>query len=187
MVCGLVALGEVSQAQTEAKPAPAAQLLSSAKVRARKEHKTVLVMFHASWCGWCNLLISVMNKPEYKKLFADNYVVVSLDVSESGAKKALENPGADKLRADLGGTNTSLPFYAFTDPQGKELANSNRVPVAHGAMANIGYPAEPEEIAAFDELLKKTAPHMKAAARKSFIAYLTQTSPQRAGNANSQH
>ena len=191
LVCGAVALmsGRV-MAQTEAKPAPAtsdaqpaqplpaAQLMASAQAQAGKEHKNILVMFHASWCGWCKKLEGVMDKPEYKKLFADNYVIVPLDVSENGPKKALENPGADKVMADLSGAKSGLPFYAFLDAKGKKLADSNVMPGKNGTMDNIGYPGSGAEIAAFDDLLKKTAPKMKTDARKSLIAYLTQNSPE---------
>ena len=93
------------------------------------------------------------------------------------AKKALENPGGAALLANLGGGSSGLPFYAFIDAKGKKLMDSNRVPQAGGPMQNIGYPAAPAEIAAFDDLLQKTAPHMNVAARKSFIAYLTQNAP----------
>lgn len=174
---GLVALTGQVQAEPAAKPAPAAQLLTMARTKAGKEHKNVLVIFHASWCGWCKRLTSVMEMPEHKKLFADNYVIVDLDVSESGEKKALENPGADKVLADLGGAQSGLPFYAVVDSKGKKLADSNLVPGTDGAMENIGYPAAEKEIAAFDSLLKKTAPKMNTAARQRLITYLTKNSP----------
>ena len=193
LTCGLAALMGTSYARPAAKPAPvvkpapAAQLLASAQTRAAKEHKAVLVVFHASWCGWCKRLESVMDKPEYKKLFADNYIVVPLDVSEQGEQKTLENPGADKIMADLGGAKSGLPFYAVLSSRGKQLANSNALPGANGEMENIGYPAAPKEIAAFDGLLKKTAPSMNATARQSLIAYFTQASPQRANNGDAAH
>ena len=195
IACGLVAFAGNSRAQTPsaaksvpaAKPAPAAQLVGAAQKRAGKEHKAVLVMFHASWCGWCHRLTDMMDKPQYKKLFADNYVVVSLDVSENGEKKALENPGAVKVMADLGGGLSGLPFYAFVSSKGKQLGNSNAVPSPSGILQNIGYPSAPQEIAAFDELLKKTAPKMDVKARESLIAYLTESSPQRNNGGGAAH
>ena len=192
IACGLVAFAGKGRAQNPsatksapaAKPAPAAQLLSSAQKRAGKEHKTVLVMFHASWCGWCHRLTDLMEKPEYKKLFADNYVVVSLDVAENDKNKALENPGSDKALAELGGAHSGLPFYAFLNAKGKQLASSDAVPSPSGILQNIGYPSAPQEIAAFDDLLKKTAPKMDAKGRESLIAYLTESSPQRNNGGN---
>ena len=165
--------------RADEKPAPAAQLMASAKQRAKKEHKNVMVVFSSSVCGWCKRLERVMDKPEFKPLFADNYVVVSLVVAESGDNKKLENPGGDKVMADLGGGHSGLPFYAFVNPKGKNLANSDAVPSPSGILQNIGYPSQPEEIVAFDTLLQKTAPKMNPEARQKFIAYLTQTSSAR--------
>ncbi len=178
LVCGVFAsLGMSSFAKSETKPAPAAQLMASAQKKAGKEHKNVFVMFHASWCGWCSRLEEVMDKPQFKKLFSDNYVMVSLDVSEHGEKKALENPGGDKVMTELGGANSGLPFYAIVDPKGAKLASSIAVPGPNGTQSNIGYPASPAEIAAFDALLKKTAPKMNVKARQNFIDYLRKNSP----------
>lgn len=190
MLCGVVALsGATTRARSEAQvhPVPAAQLLASAQKQAAGEHKNVLVMFHSSWCGWCKRLAGVMDKPEFKPLFTQNYVVVSLDVSENGPQKKLENPGADKVMADLGGAHSGLPFYAFVDASGTPLANSIAVPDPGGTRENIGYPNTHVEIAAFNGLLEKTAPKMKFAARQNFIAYLTKTSPSRLQSAASGH
>ena len=187
-VCGVLALtGGRAMAQTEATPLPAAQLLASAQKQAGKEHKNVLVIFHASWCGWCKRLETVMDRPEYKKLLADNYVIVPLDVSENGPKKALENSGSDKVMSDLGGAKSGLPFYAFLSPKGKKLADSNVMPSKEGAPKNIGYPGSREEIAAFDALLKQTAPKMKPDARKNLVDYLTQNAPTPATNTPAPH
>ena len=173
LVCALVTcIGTGAFAQNTTKPAPATQILASAQKRAAKEKKAVFVVFHASWCGWCHRLEDSINKPPFKKLFADNYVIVSLDVREHGDKKVLENPGADKVMADLGGTDAGLPFYAFTDARGTRLASSLALPASGGKMANIGYPTTPAEIAAFDSLLRKTAPKMNAKARQSYLDYL---------------
>src|SRR5947207_12112748 len=80
------------------KPQPAASIMDAAYMKAKKEHKPILVMFHATWCGWCKRLEAVMDKPEFKKMFASNYVLVNLDVMENGAKKETdENAGGIDL------------------------------------------------------------------------------------------
>jgi hypothetical protein len=84
-------------------------------------------------------------------------VVLKLDVQESGEKKeTLENPGAQRILADLGGARSGVPYFAFLDEAGKKIADSNALPGGR----NIGYPARPDEIAAFRGLLKHTAPRI---------------------------
>jgi hypothetical protein len=95
---------------------------------------------------------------------------------ESADKKDLENAGADKLMANWGGAKSGMPFMVFLDPKGKKLADSN---VIGPKKTNIGYPASPEEIVAFVELLKKTAPRMSEKDRKTIGDYLTQNAPKR--------
>jgi hypothetical protein len=108
---------------------------------------------------------------EVSKLFADHYVVVNLTVKESEPKKALENPGAEKLLGELGGEQSGLPFYAFLDQAGKKIADSLAMPRG----GNIGHPATPEEIKAFDKLLERTAPRMTGAERTRIVDYLTKS------------
>ena len=95
--------------------------------------------------------------------------MVKLDVSESKDKKDLENPGGADVLKELGGAESGLPFYAWLDSKGKKIADANVMP---GQVKNIGYPAAPEEIEAFETLIKKTAPRMRAADRDRLIAHL---------------
>lgn len=157
-----------------AAPKPAQDVLASARELSTKEHKPTLVMFHASWCGWCKRLDAVMSRPEFKKMFEANYVLVTLDVLENGAKIAqLENPGGKEYMKELGGEKSGLPFYAWLDTNGKKIADSNVMPKE----SNIGYPGEPAEIQAFMALVKKTAPHWSAADQKKLNDYLVANAP----------
>lgn len=99
--------------------------------------------------------------------------MLSLDVMESGDKKALENPGGTKFMADMGGAKSGLPFVVFLDKSGKKIADSNVLP----GNSNIGYPAAPAEIAAFGKLLAKAAPRMSAAERAKITDYLKTHAP----------
>src|SRR5471030_2535514 len=77
------------------KPTPpsADEVMKQAYAQAKKEHKNVISLFHASWCGWCKKMEASLNEPTLKKSFDDNYVITWLTVQESKGKEDLENPG----------------------------------------------------------------------------------------------
>jgi hypothetical protein len=103
--------------------------------------------------------------------------VVHLDVLENGDKKeSAENPGGQKIMADLGGAKSGLPFFAIVDSTGKKLGDSNMAPGGQ----NIGYPATKGEIASFIKLLKSTAPHLAESQLAALEKDLTNRSPERA-------
>ncbi len=155
-------------------PAPASQVLNAATRTAKATNKNILLHYSASWCGWCKRLNATLESPDLNKLFTNHFVLVSLDVMESGDKKALENPGAAKHLADMGGAKSGLPFTVFLDKNGKKIADTNVLP----GNTNIGYPAAPVEIAAFGKLLAKAAPRMSATERVKITGYLSRHAPQ---------
>jgi len=154
---------------------PAAAVLAKAQTQAKAEKKKVMVIFHASWCGWCKKLDVFLADPEMNKLMKDNYVIVHLDVLESDAQKKLENEGGLEVMKQLQGENAGLPFTGVTDANGKMLINSNRT--QKDPKTNIGYPAAPEEIAHFIQMLKTTAPRLSDADRGKIEAWLKAHAP----------
>ena len=140
---------------TFAKTQSADEVLAAAKTRAAAEKKTIFLHFGASWCGWCRKLDAFLDGPEIKPVFEKYFIPVKLVVQENEKNKSLENPGADALLKKFGGPD-GLPYSAFLDADGHMMVNSK-----HDG-ANIGYPAQPNEIDWFVEMIKKAAPGIAA-------------------------
>ena len=141
-------------------PEPASKILEVAYKQATKEKKNVMVIFHASWCGWCKKLDASLNDPTCKNFFDKSYVIVHLTILESADKKQLENPGAIDIFNENGVKGGGIPYFLIYDKNGKLLADSKMRPAGKGPdakPANIGCPAQDDEVAAFVGILKKTS------------------------------
>lgn len=148
-------------------PPSADAVLKEASQAALKENKKVFIIFHASWCGWCHRMDSIMNNKACKKFFDDNYVVRHLVVFESDNKKNLENPGAVDLLKKYKADKQGIPFWLIYDAQGNLLADSQSSPGE-----NTGCPATREEVDYFLKVLQKTSPLKKdelAVIEKNFL------------------
>jgi thioredoxin-related protein len=148
-----------SAAYSQTTPEPASKLMADAYKQAAKEKKNVMVIFHASWCGWCKKFDASLNDPACKAYFDKSFVFVHLVVLENGEKKKLENPGAPELFTETSGGKGGIPFFLIYDKKGNLLGDSKfkNPATPDKAPANMGCPAADEEVAAFVELLKKTS------------------------------
>ncbi len=155
----LLTFGLITGAIAQDQPKPSDKIFNEACTKAKLENKKVMIIFHASWCGWCKRMDSIMNMPELKPLFEKTFVIEHMVVLENGTKKALENPGAEAFMNENGGEKQGIPFWLFFDAKGKLLAKS-MMPTKDKAgkeiKANTGCPAQPDEVAFFVGLLKKT-------------------------------
>ncbi|WP_316788477.1 thioredoxin family protein [Pedobacter frigoris] len=142
-------------------PAPADEVLNAAIKQAKAEKKNVLVMFHASWCGWCHKMDASLKDPSIKPFFDKNYVIADIVVYEHDvAKKSLENPGAAELLKKYNNADQGLPTWLVFDQNKNLLADSQMR--AEGAELtskgeNVGCPAAEKEVAYFISTLKKSS------------------------------
>lgn len=153
-------------AQDGVQAPPARQILGAAFEAAKASDKNVFVHFSASWCGWCHKLEAFLKTPDGEAL--TKYAIdVQLVVQESGPKKILENPGGAEMMKAWGGTG-GIPFFVFLDPTSKVLSDANNMP----DKSNIGYPANPIEVKAFDDVVARGVPKMPADVRAKIMAYI---------------
>ncbi|MDR3691064.1 MAG: thioredoxin family protein [Fimbriimonas sp.] len=168
LVLSLLAASAVSAMATPG-TASARALLAGASAKARAEKKNVMVIFHASWCGWCHRMDDMLESAAFKSIFNNSYVITHVVVLENGDKKSLENEGGMDLMAQLGAPKDSgIPYFAVLTPDGKKIGDS-LLPNKQ----NMGYPSEPAEVAAFKVLLQKTAPHMTGNDISKVVTFLS--------------
>jgi thioredoxin-related protein len=144
----------------QSQPDPAEKILKETIKQAKKEHKKVFIMFHASWCGWCKKMDKSMNDEACKTLFEKNYVINHIVVLESKEKENLNNPGSMDMMKLYKGDKGGIPFWLIFDENGKLLTDSKSR--AEGVLLddsgnNIGCPSTDKEIADFIFKLKKTS------------------------------
>lgn len=140
-------------------PAPAENIMKEAFQSAKRQNKKVLVMFHASWCGWCHKMDASLNDESCKKFFDDNFIIRHVVVMESKGKENLENPGGKEMMEKYDGIDTGIPYWLIFDNAGNLVADS-RMPADAGKPGskpqNTGCPASKPEVEYFIEVLKKT-------------------------------
>jgi thiol-disulfide isomerase/thioredoxin len=141
-----------------AAPNDANALLGRAEVQATHAQKNVIVIFHASWCGWCHKLAQFLTSDDFQPIFSKNYVIVHIDVQENGSKVSEETPGGEDLSKKLGADTQGLPFFVILDAGGNPIMDSRNPKSldAKGHPKNIGFPSEPGEVDYFMSILRKT-------------------------------
>lgn len=172
LAVALIFSAPLLRAQTDS----ATSFFYRAQAQAHQEHKHILMVFSASWCGPCKLYERFLEDEKIKPLHDKAFVVVRIDVGEkAGDTKHQNTPGGEQLRATLGAVGEpGFPFLVITDESGQPIVNS----YAQGKTdANVGYPAAPEEIDWYVEMLKRGAPSLTPAELKTIHNWLKKYSP----------
>ena len=151
-------------------------LFAQAKTAAQSQHKNVLMVFSASWCGPCKLYERFLDDPQMKPITEKAFVVQRIDVGEMpNDTKHADTPGGVALRTTLGALGEpGFPFLVITDPNGQPIVNSYRNGDTKG---NIGYPAVPAEFDWYIEMLKRGAPSLTPADLAATRTWLSNHSP----------
>ena len=141
--------------------------------RRRTEHKKILLVFSASWCGPCHMLEKFFDDPEVRPVLEKKlFVVVHLDVMENPKDQLhASNPGGELEMEKLGGGGTGVPYYAMLDAEGNWITDS-KMPAGDEPPENLGYPSGSAEIGWFMHMVKKAAPEMAAEDVKTLRDFL---------------
>jgi len=139
-------------------PASAEEIMKEAYSVAKKENKKILLIFHASWCGWCHKMDTSLNDPSVKKYFDDNFVIRHMVVFESKGKEKLETQGALNILKKYQGEEDGIPFWLIFDNDKNFLFDSRRTIKENGVekRRSVGCPATKEEVEYFIDVLRKT-------------------------------
>ena len=77
---------------------------------AKKEHKIVLMMYHASWCPECGYMKKVIFKdPKLQQYMQKHFELLAFDISK------------DKEKLPQGYSFIGVPTFFFISPEGKMI------------------------------------------------------------------
>jgi thiol:disulfide interchange protein len=92
--------------------------IAEALVKARQEHKRVLLQFGANWCGWCHKLHQLfVADAKIAEQLRRAYVVVMIDVDQGHNEAVVKRYGNP--------TRFGLPVIVVLDAQGKPLVTQD--------------------------------------------------------------
>lgn len=152
----------------------AKNILAAAEAQAMSEHKSILVVFQASWCEPCKQFETFFHDDRIDPVLSRYFIIVHLRVGEELNDHAeLNSPGGEALMVKFGGATSGLPFMVILDGKGQFVCNSNRPLKGSPLGQNIGYPSRPDEIAWFVMMLKKGVPSLSASDRHAVEEWLS--------------
>lgn len=151
----LLAAG-LTPAQAFAVGSKAAEAVAQAAASAEASGKRLLLVFHASWCGYCLLMDRMLEDPTCAAIIDKFFVVYHLRALEAKAEmKAQQLEGADELYAGLTPKSTGLPYTAVLDGKAQRVTDSI---MRNGD--NFGFPVDAVELDNFQDMLRTGAPAM---------------------------
>jgi thiol-disulfide isomerase/thioredoxin len=133
----------------------ASTAIAAERASAAAEGKSLLIVFFASWCGWCQLMDRLLDDGRAGRVLRARFRIMHLRALERRPQMRQQQlNGADETFNAYAPTGAGLPFLVFVAADGHSLANTASMPDG----TNIGFPVEPEELNAFDAMLRNAAP-----------------------------
>jgi len=100
--------------------ADAADVVKSAKAKAKREHKRLLIDLGGNWCPDCRVLAGVVERPEMKRFLDRHFVIVTVDIGRFNKNGDIAaHYGITKLQG--------VPAVLVVDPVKDCLLNQDRL------------------------------------------------------------
>ncbi|MEP7209562.1 MAG: thioredoxin family protein [Alphaproteobacteria bacterium] len=146
------ALTIATTAHAQALPQGAEAAVTEADARASASNRRLLVIFHASWCVYCRLFDMMLKDKEAGPIIDRHFVVLHLRAQERKPEmQAQQLAGADDVYHRYAPDGTGLPYMVVLGDGAKKVSDS----MISGE--NFGFPVEPQELDAFDAMMKAGA------------------------------
>jgi hypothetical protein len=147
------ALALALAAPAQAAPAAAEAALTEADAHATADNKRLLLIFHASWCVYCRLFDMMLQDKDAGPIMARHFDVLHMRAQERKPEmQAQQLAGADDIYHRYAPEGTGLPYMVVLGEGAKKVSDS----MISGE--NFGFPVEPQELDAFDAMIKAGAP-----------------------------
>lgn len=145
-------------------PPSASDQVRKAEGDASGGHKTILVVFGASWCVPCHLLQRYLEDTRVRPIILEHVVVVNLNVGElAGDPKHSDTEGAAQVKRRLGGELAGYPFYAFLQSNGEVVMTSIQDQRNGRPKTNMGFPNDPMKRKLFIDMFRHSIPSLRDA------------------------
>jgi hypothetical protein len=147
--CAIFVLIFCASCSDPLKPDPrfptAEKMRGDALAAAKKEGKSVLLVFSSKGENWCELLDQFHADPEVWKVLGKYFVLCRVDIRDT--------PGGMQMFSDYGFAPYA-PAFAMQSPNGETLANSGE------GEKNVGFPNNDEQVERYIAATKTACPQI---------------------------